>query len=924
MLPIFEEEPIFCCVSSGTGADFISASGMSFRLLFVIPLVANLPLHAEVAGFTRIQQVKGITEYRLDANGLTVLLLPEHSAPAVTFMVTYRIGSRNESYGTTGATHLLEHLMFKGTQRYNKEAGTSYDQVLERTGAQVNATTSFDRTNYFATLGPQDLPRVIELEGDRMRNLRLREEDRQPEMTVVRNEFERGENDPATVLLSEVWSTAYLAHPYHHNVLGWRSDVENVPIEKLRAFYDAYYWPDNATVSVIGDFQPAAVLELIQQSYGKISKAPEAIPRVYTEEPPQSGPRRVVVKRPGELGLVSLAFKSPPAHHPDYPVLTVLSDLLANGRNSRFHVALTDPGLTTEVGVWPEFTLDPSLVVVIAQIAPEASHQHVEDKLLEVIASIREQGVTEGEVRAAISRLTAQSAYARDGSFQRASVLNECIAVGDWTLYHRHDEAVAQVTAADVQRVAKRWLVSDRSTTGWYIPQAAPAEVMGAVAQSAVESAPAAHSPVKEASFEGASKAAGVAEIAPQVIRSPAGGFDLLVCPTGVKDVVTLLGGIPFGEPDQQVLAEFAAGMLERGTLRHDAASFAALLDEVGATIEFRVSEDSLEFTARCLKKDLSLVVGLLADALRSPAFSDVEIEKLRLKLTAAAMQERVDTDAQAVVAFSRAAFPVGHPNRKPSAEEVLTRLKAISRDQLLEFQRQWLGPEAATLVAVGDVDPALLTAEVESSFGGWTGGRRRAVTAVAPELTGPVELRMPIAGKESVTVMLGQASGLSFRDPDTLPLALATSELGQGFTSRLLSTVRDSEGLTYGVNAALMGNTQADGAWGIFATFAPQLLDRGIASIQRELDSWHRDGLTAAQLAYRQSALIGHHRVSLATTEGLAAALLSTVRRGLPVTWLDEYPAQISALSLTQVNEVIRRRLDPTKMIVVKSGSLP
>jgi zinc protease len=305
-------------------------------------------------GFTHVRTDQGISEYRLDSNGLTVLLLPDHSAPAVSVVVTYHVGSRNESYGTTGATHLLEHLMFKGTTAHNKEAGTGFDQSLERTGAITNATTSQDRTNYFETVGSQDLPLAIEIEADRLRNLRLREEDRRPEMTVVRNEYERGENSPTEALEKEIWATAFLAHPYHHSTIGWRSDFEKVPIAKLRAFYDTFYWP-NATIIISGDADPATALKLIKQYYGPIPRSPQPIPEIYTEEPPQTGPRRVTVKRPGELGVVTIAQKMPPATHADYSPISVLAAILTDGRNSRMYQALTDKNLTISVDAQPSF-----------------------------------------------------------------------------------------------------------------------------------------------------------------------------------------------------------------------------------------------------------------------------------------------------------------------------------------------------------------------------------------------------------------------------------------------------------------------------------------------------------------------------------------------------------------------------------------
>ena len=214
------------------------------------PREENTPATQAYLGFTHIKSLGGIDEYRLDSNGLSVLLVPDHSAPVVTFQVTYRVGSRNEVTGTTGATHILEHMMFKGSDAFNDAKGNSIKQLLEHVGGQFNANTSFDRTNYFATIGRESLEGYIAIEADRMRHLWLHESDRQSEMTVVRNEYERGKNDPENVLMEEVTAAAYVALPYHHPVIGWKSDIEHVPIEKLREFYETFYWPNNATVII--------------------------------------------------------------------------------------------------------------------------------------------------------------------------------------------------------------------------------------------------------------------------------------------------------------------------------------------------------------------------------------------------------------------------------------------------------------------------------------------------------------------------------------------------------------------------------------------------------------------------------------------------------------------------------------------------
>ena len=423
-----------------------------------------------VPGVTFVKSSGGIDEYRLDANGLTVLLLPDHSAPVVTFEATYRVGSRNEVTGTTGATHILEHLMFKGSDAFNDARGNSVKQFLGRIGGQFNASTSFDRTNYFATIGRANLEGYVAIEADRMRHLWLRESDRQAEMTVVRNEFERGKNDPDSVLMEEVTEAAYVALPYHHPTIGWKSDIEHVPISRLREFYDTFYWPNNATVTVIGDIDPAATLAMIKKYYGIHAHSPAPIPEIYTEEPAQTGERRVTVKRAGELGTVIIAHKVPNGRDADQPALDMLDAILSSGKNARLYRAVVDHGLALNAGAGTDLHHDLSLHTVYAVLAPGAAHAEVEKALLAEIARIKTDGVTEAEVARVKQQYIAADAYKRDGTSAMAAEINEWIAVGDWTLYVTFPQKVQEVTPADVQRVAKKYLTEDQSTTGWFIP----------------------------------------------------------------------------------------------------------------------------------------------------------------------------------------------------------------------------------------------------------------------------------------------------------------------------------------------------------------------------------------------------------------------------------------------------------------------
>ena len=888
-------------------------------------LFASTALSADIVapkaeGFTYVRTVGGIAEYTLDSNGLQVLLMPDKTVPVATFMVTYHVGSRNEVTGTTGATHLLEHLMFKGTEKFDRSHGTGFDQVLERVGAETNATTWLDRTNYFATVSENALPLLIEVEADRMRNLALREEDRQPEMTVVRNEFERGENLPVQALSKELWASAFLAHPYHHDTIGWRSDIEHVPIEKLRAFYDTYYWPNNATVTVIGDFDAAGTLAVIREHYGRIPKSPHPFPEVYTKEPEQTGQRRVIVKRGGELGVVAIAHKIPQGTHPDWPALQVLSDILSHGKGSRCYRELTDKNLTIVVEGDTGFHRDPSLHILSAELAQDAKPEVVERKMMAVIEKIKAEGVTPTEVQTAINGWVADRAFESDGTFALASEINECIAVGDWSLYVSVEDRIKAVTPADVQRVAKLYLVDKHSVVGWFVPTTEESE------EPAAEVAKQTFKPKTVLAPKPLAKPLPpppVPGIAHRVVRQQVAGIDVLACPTSVKGIVHMSGSLPAGEAasKNRGLAYLASGMIERGTTKHDQFAVADLLENVGASLKFTVKTDTLQFSAKCLTKDVPLVVAMIAEQLRQPAFAAAELTKLKKELASELQQSLEDADHQAEVAFSRVVFPAGHPAHLSTAQELVAEIKAAKLAEVKAFHAANYSPAGMHLVVVGEVDPEAFKAEVARAFDGW---KPQPVRAMDAAVSGPVaggESVVKMADKSSISVVIGQPTGLRAGDPGWLALRIGSDVLGQGFTSRLIGNVRDREGLTYGIGTAMRDDTYRQGQWAVTGTFAPSLLDQGLASARREIRKWWSEGITADELEYRKSAVAGQFTVGLETTEGLAEKLLLCVQRGFELNWLDEFPGKVNALTLEEVNGALKRHLDPDKMATVKAG---
>ena len=435
----------------------------------------------EHAAFDFVRAAGGVEEYR-HRNGLTVLLAPEAAVPVVAFQVTYRVGSRNEGAGLTGATHLLEHLMFKGSERFNRDLGTSVFQVLQSLGGQINATTWYDRTNYYALLPSEHLEKAVEIEADRMRGARVRDEDLASERTVVLNELDRGENEPLRKLLHATYATAFHAHPYGHPVIGWRSDVETVTADGLRHFYDTYYWPQNATATVAGQFDRAEALGLIDRHFGPVAPGPEAAddapePLVHrpfdeavTREPEQRGERRVVVRQAGELGAVLLAYKAPAGLDEAADALDVLVQVLAAGKSGRLYRALTDPGLSTAASAYFPRLRDPGLFIAYATLAPDVGHDAAEAALKAALRAVADDGITDAELARARRQVVADEAFGRDGPYAVVSQINEAVAVGDWTLFADFRDRVEAVSAADVQAAAAEVLNDDRLTVAWYVP----------------------------------------------------------------------------------------------------------------------------------------------------------------------------------------------------------------------------------------------------------------------------------------------------------------------------------------------------------------------------------------------------------------------------------------------------------------------
>lgn len=403
-----------------------------------------------------VTSIEGITEYRFD-NGCKVLLFPDASKPSVTVNLTIFVGSRHEGYGEAGMAHLLEHMVFKGTP-----TTADIPKVLKDRGASYNGTTWLDRTNYFETLPASDenLEFAIKLEADRMLNSFIKAEDLASEMTVVRNEFERGENSPQNVLMERMFSAAFEWHNYGKSTIGNRADIERVPVESLRRFYKKYYQPDNAMLVVGGKFDPETALKLATKHFGSMPKPDRKLENTYTEEPAQDGERIVMLRRVGDVAVVGGVYHIPSGAHPEFEAIDVLESILTQAPAGKLYKALVETKKAASVSGGAFALHDPGVLLLMAEVSKGNDPQIVLEAMHDEIDKVVANGVSDEDVERAKQKLLKQRELQAADSADLAVQLSEWAAQGDWRLYFLYRDRLEQVTKRG--RAQSREIVSAR------------------------------------------------------------------------------------------------------------------------------------------------------------------------------------------------------------------------------------------------------------------------------------------------------------------------------------------------------------------------------------------------------------------------------------------------------------------------------
>jgi len=892
---------------------------MRFRLLLRGIITLALFVCLSLASFAA-----GVTETVLP-NGLKVLIKEVHAAPVVVVDVWYRVGSRNERPGLTGASHLLEHMTYKGTREFGKDEMRT---LTKRNGALDNGATYYDYTHYYTTIASDRLELPLRVEASRMSTALIEQKELDQERVVVRSELEGRENSPGSVLFNELMAAAYKVSGYHWPVVGWRDDVEHVTAAELRRYYKTYYLPNNATLVIVGDVSTEKALALVRKHFDRIKRGP--IPSQWgTPESAQRGERRVTVQRQGRVPIEDIAWHVPAITDKDAPALLMLEQILGSGRLSRTYQAIVEKQLGVSAWAGSLLLRDSGLFLVGGAASPGQPLQPIENTLLAEVERIKTEPPTKAEMARALRQAEASFIYSRDSVTQQADQLGDYeTTAGDWRLLEKLPDLLRAVTPEDVSRVAKTYLTADNRTVAIFQPTA-PA-LKTALAPIA---APAAYRP-KDAVERiplGVKPAPGTPAPTP---AAPAVKRERFMLPNGAVLIVqenhanstvaisaSMRAGRAYDPPGKAGLADMTANLLDRGTATRNSIQIAEEMEGAAAEINTSTGWETVGIHGKALSGDTELLLRNLADIIRNPGFPADELEKMREQTQAGLEMDRDQPSENAYREFYRAVLPAGHPYRVASFDEEAAGLMTITRDDLVAFHKARYTPQTLVLAVVGDVRVDEVRTLVKRYFGDWQGQAFQPLTFPAVSAKSAQVIKH-IPDKSEVDIYVGGPGGLKRTDPDFYAAQIMNLVLGGGgaLNSRLGDVVRDRNGLAYNIYSTFHASTGA-GPWYVYLGVNPKNTDKAVTLVKQEISHMRDGGITQREVDDAVAFTTGAHAIALETNAAIANELMDTEYFHLGLDYPERVTALYRAVTRDQVNAAAKKYLDPDRLVVSIAG---
>lgn len=873
----------------------------------------------------KVTSVEGITEYLLH-NGLRVLLFPDPSKQTVTVNVTYLVGSRHENYGETGMAHLLEHLVFKGTPKH-----PNIPQELSERGARPNGTTWTDRTNYFETFTATEdnLKWALELEADRMVNSFISKADLDSEMTVVRNELESGENNPFRILMQRVMSTAYLWHNYGKSTIGARSDLENVAIERLQAFYRKYYQPDNAILTVAGKIDEAKTLEMVNEAFGVVPRPTRVLEPSYTLDPTQDGERSVVLRRVGDIQLAMTAYHIPAVSHPDFAAIQVLTEVLGSEPSGRLYKALVDSKEATSSGAFAFQWKEPGLLLTYAEVLKDASAETALNTMRETLDKVVDNPPTDEEVERARNEILKSIDLMFNSSELIGLRLSEAIGSGDWRLLFLGRDRIKDVTVEDVKRVAGQYLKRDNRTTGMFIPTDKPD-------RAEIPPAPNVAELVKD--YKGGEGVAMGEEFdpAPSNIESRTvraqlpNGMELAMLPKktrgeSVEARITIRYGDLSSLINKSTVAEFAASMLDKGTSKHTRQQLKDAFDRLKANVHIGGGATQTSVSISTTRPNLAEVLDIVGEILKEASFPADEFEKLKSERLAGVQSQKSNPQAIALTEIQRhiSPYPAGDPRYVETFDESESRIKAAALSDVKDFHKNFYGMSDATMSVVGDFDADAIRDQVNKLFGNWKSPK--AFDRIKSKAIAVETINRSFETPDKANAFFVGAYNFEFRDdnPDYPALVLGNYMLGGGFlNSRLATRIRQKEGLSYGVGSQFSaGSLDPVGSFFAYAIYAPENAGKLEEAFREEIEKVITEGFTEEEVAAAKSGWLQSRNVSRAQDGGLAGSLNHYLYIDRNFSWDEAIEKKVADLTVADINNAMKKYLSVDRISIIKAG---
>ncbi|WP_306354094.1 M16 family metallopeptidase [Flavobacterium sp. '19STA2R22 D10 B1'] len=875
-----------------------------------------------------ITAVEGVKEYALN-NGLKVLLIPDASQSNMIVNIVYHVGSRHEGYGESGMAHLLEHMLFKSTKNLG-----DIKKMLSDKGGNANGTTWLDRTNYYEIFPSSDenLRWSLEMEADRMIHSTILQSDLDKEFSVVRNEFEIGENSPESVLMERIVSTAYLWHNYGHSTIGSKEDIERVKADRLRVFYEKYYQPDNATLVIGGKFEEKKALEYIGKYFSKIPKPKRILEKTYTVEPAQDGERFVELKRSGDLQIIGAAYHTASYADKDYPVIDALSEILTSDPSGYLYKALVETQKASGLYAYQPQVRDASYIYFNVNVPKDKNLDEAKKIFLSELDKIGTRKYTDQDVLRAKSKILKSIDATKNNTIGLSIALTEIIGSGDYRLFFLYRDAIEKLSLEDINRVAKKYFMPNNRTLGVFIPEkdqerVKSAEISDAEIAKLTQDYKGKKEEVETATFE-----ASIPNIKKNLTENTLGnGFKFAILKKPVKGK-KVIASFRFPVANLSALsgksdiATMMAAMLKAGTKTMTKEQIQDKLDQMKTNINFGFSGQSLYVNVTTYQEYLQPTFDLLKQLLTDSTFPENELTKAITEQKTTI--ESSKNDPQSVV-FTQVVrkttdYPKDHIFYTASPDEALASLNTIKRKQLVDFYQSYLGANNGIGTVIGDLNVTDINLVISNTFGNWTSKTK--YEKVMPRFYASTKINEKVItpDKENAAVCGIATFKMKSDDPDYPAFMMANEMLGSGgfMTSRIPTRLREKEGISYGAGSYLTVARDNDvSRLGLYAFFNPTMVDKVNESIQDELNKALTNGFTAEELKTSTGSWQSGRNTALGYDGFLTSFINNSLYDGTPLEEFDTLEAKVKALNVQQVNAAFRKYISLDKFSFIYAG---